>query len=538
MQMNTNQLPPICHFSLLIPSPKMETTFHRNSLNLYCSSKSKKIKKPKQIQQNKGTSSLSFPKSTPTPLLINQKPYTQTKIQALDAVVDDLEASVEKGLKIDTEIFSSLLETCYHLQAIEHGIRIHRVIPANLLRRNVGLSSKLLRFYASCGHVDEAHQVFDQMAKRDESAFPWNSLISGYAELGLYEDAMALYFQMEEDGVEPDSFTFPRVLKACGGIGSIRVGEEVHRHVVRSGFANDGFVLNALVDMYAKCGDIVKARKVFDKIAFRDLISWNAMLTGYIRHGLLVEALDIFGQMLKQGYEPDSVAISTILTSLSSLKLALHIHGWVLRRGFEWNLSISNSLIAVYSNHGKLDQARWLFDQMPERDVVSWNSIISAHSRDLKVLTYFEQMENAGALPDSITFVSMLSACAHLGLVKDGERMYSVMRGKYGISPIMEHYACMVNLYGRAGLIKEAYAIIVETMEFEAGPTVWGALLYACFLHGNVDIGEIAAEKLFELELDNEHNYELLMKIYRNAGRLADVERVRVVMVERGLDFC
>lgn len=538
MQMNTNQLPPICHFSLLIPFPKMETTLHRNSLILYCSSKSKKIKKPKQIEQNKGTSSLSFPKSTPTPLLINQKPYTQTKIQALDAVVDDLEASVEKGLKIDTEIFSSLLETCYHLQAIEHGIRIHRVIPANLLRRNAGVSSKLLRLYASCGHVDEAHQVFDQMAMRDESAFPWNSLISGYAELGLYEDAMALYFQMEEDGVEPDLFTFPRVLKACGGIGSIRVGEEVHRHVVRSGFANDGFVLNALVDMYAKCGDIVKARKVFDKIAFRDLISWNAMLTGYIRHGLLVEALDIFGQMLKQGYEPDSVAISTILTSLSSLKLALHMHGWVLRRGFEWNLSISNSLIAVYSNHGKLDQARWLFDQMPERDVVSWNSIISAHSRNLKVVTYFEQMENAGALPDSITFVSMLSACAHLGLVKDGERMYSVMRGKYGISPIMEHYACMVNLYGRAGLIKEAYAIIVETMEFEAGPTVWGALLYACFLHGNVDIGEIAAEKLFELELDNEHNYELLMKIYRNAGRLADVERVRVVMVERGLDFC
>lgn len=512
--------------------------FHiTNSLILYCSSKSKKIKKQKQIQQNKGIS-LSFPKSTPTPLLISQKPYTQTKTQALDAVVDDLEASVEKGIKIDTEIFSSLLETCYHLQAIDHAIRIHSLIPANLLRRNVGLSSKLLRLYASCGHVDEAHQVFDQMAKRDASAFPWNSLISGYAELGMYEDAMALYFQMEEDGVEPDPFTFPRVLKACGGIGSICVGEEVHRHVVRSGFANDGFVLNALVDMYAKCGDIVKARKVFDKIAFRDLISWNAMLTGYIRHGLLVEALDIFGQMLQQGYEPDSVAISTTLTSLSSLKLALHIHGWVLRRGFEWNLSIANSLIVVYSNHGKLHQSRWLFNHMPERDVVSWNSIISAHSRDLQVLTYFEQMENIGTLPDSITFVSMLSACAHLGLVKDGERMYSLMRGKYGISPIMEHYACMVNLYGRAGLIKEAYAIIVETMKFEAGPTVWGALLYACFLHGNVDIGEIAAEKLFELEPDNEHNYELLMKIYGNAGRLADVERVRVVMVERGLDFC
>ncbi len=548
MPINSNQFPPSCHSSLLFSLPKMITTslqlqpltVQTTFWTLYCSSKSKKIKKQKQNHQNKNknttTNIISFPKPTPTPLLINQKPYTQTKTQALDAVVNDLEASIERGIKIDTEIFSSLLETCYHLQAIDYGIRIHRLIPTNLLRKNVGLSSKLLRLYASCGHVDKAHQVFDEMYKRDASAFPWNSLVSGYAELGLYEDAIALYFQMEEEGVEPDMYTFPRVLKACGGLGLIQVGEEVHRHVVRSGFANDGFVLNALVDMYAKCGDIVKARKVFDKITFRDSVSWNAMLTGYVRHGLLVEALDIFGQMLQEEYEPDSVAISTMLTSLSSLKPALQIHAWVLRQGFEWNLSIANSLIGVYSNRGKLDRARWLFKHMPERDVVSWNSIISAHSRLPEVLTFFEQMEDAGTVPDSITFVSMLSACAHLGLVKDGQRLYSMMRGKYRINPVMEHYACMVNLYGRAGLIKEAYAIIVETMEFEAGPTVWGALLYACLLHRNVDIGEIAAEKLFELEPDNEHNFELLMNIYSNVGRLEDVERVRMMMVERGLD--
>ncbi|XP_041002653.1 pentatricopeptide repeat-containing protein At4g25270, chloroplastic [Juglans microcarpa x Juglans regia] len=502
----------------------------------YCSSKSKKLPKQKRIHRNKNTS-LSFPNSTPTPLLINQKPYTQTKAQALDAIVDDLEASVDKRIKIDTEIFSSLLETCYRLQAIDHGIRVHRLIPPNLLRRNAGLSSKLLRLYASCGRIEKAHQVFDQMVDRDASAFPWNSLISGYAELGLYEDAMALYFQMDEEGVEPDPFTFPRVLKACGGLGSICIGEEVHLRVVRSGFANDGFVLNALVDMYAKCGDIVKARKVFNKIASRDLVSWNAMLTGYIRHGLLVEALEIFCQMLQEGHEPDSVAISTILANLSSLKLTLQIHGWILRQGFEWDLSVANSLIAVYSNHGKLDRAQWLFNHMPERDVVSWNSIISAHSRDLEVLTYFEQMENSGTLPDSITFVSLLSACAHLGLVKDGERLYSMMKGKYAINPIMEHYACMVNLYGRAGLLMEAYAVIEEKMEFEAGPTAWGALLYACFLHGNVDIGEVAAEKLFELEPDNELNYELLINTYSNAGRLDGVERVRMMMMERGLDL-
>lgn len=378
--------------------------------------------------------------------------------------------------------------------------------------------------------------MFDQMSKRDVSAFAWNSLISGYAELGLYEDAMALYFQMEEEGVEPDRFTFPRVLKACGGIGFVQIGEAVHRHVVRSGFVDDRFVLNALVDMYAKCGDIVKARKVFDKIVSRDKVSWNTMLTAYMRHGLLLQALDIFHQMLKEGYEPDSVAISTILTAVPSLELVVQIHGWTIRQGVEWNLSTVNSLIAAYSNHGKLKQARWLFSHMPERDVITWNTIISAHSKSPEALLYFEQMESAGALPDAITFVSMLSVCAHLGLVKDGERLFSTMKNRYRIGPIMEHYACMVNLYGRAGQIKEAYGIIMEGMEFEAGPTVWGALLYACYLYGDVDIGEVAAGRLFELEPDNEYNFELLMKIYGNMGRLDDVERVRVMIVDRGLD--
>ncbi|KAL6978119.1 Pentatricopeptide repeat-containing protein, chloroplastic [Sarracenia purpurea var. burkii] len=500
-------------------------------------SKSQKLQRRKQkhIQENRKPK-LSFPRSSPTPLLISNKPRPQTKLQALDAVVDELQASVENGIKLDAEIFSSLLETCFQLQAFSHVFRIRRLIPDNLLRRNAGLSSKLLRLYATGGYIEEAHQVFDQMDKRHVSAFPWNSLISGYAELRLYEDALALYFQMEEEGIVPDRFTFPRVLKACSGIGSIRVGEEVHRHVVRCGFWDDAFVLNALVDMYAKCGDIVKARRVFDKIQFRDLVSWNSMLTGYTRHGLLAEALDIFRQMIQERCEPDSVAISTILTSISSPNLGPQVHGWVLRRGTEWDSSVGNALIVAYSNHGRLDQARWVFDQMPERDIVSWNSIISAHRKDPKAINYLSEMESVGALPDSITFVLLLSACAHLGLVKDGERLFSTMREVHGVSPITEHYACMVNLYGRAGLIDEAYEIVANEMYFEAGPSVWGALLYACYIHGNVDIGEIAAQSLFELEPDNEHNFELLMKIYDNAGRLGDVERVRIMMAERGLE--
>ncbi|GMJ00186.1 organelle transcript processing 70 [Hibiscus trionum] len=508
-------------------------------LHFHCSSKSKKNRNQKQLQrrqfQHHKKPALPFPRSSPTPLVIRHKPLIQTKVDALDSVVKDLEASVKNGMVIDSEIYSSLLETCYQLKSIDHGIAIHSLVPPNLLRKSTGISSKLLRLYAASGRMESAHQVFDEMSRRNESAFPWNSLISGYAELGQYEDALALYFQMEEEGVEPDRFTFPRVLKACAGIGLIHVGQAVHRDVVRKGFGNDGYVLNALVDMYSKCGDIVKARQVFDNIACKDTISWNSMLTGYIRHGLSVEALQVFRGMIQEGFDPDPVAISTILSSFWSLKIAAQIHGWVLRRGIEWNTSVVNALIAVYSSLGKLGGASWLFHRMPERDVVSWNSIISGHGKHPEALLYFEQMMKSGTSPDSITFVAILSACAHLGSVKDGERLFRLMRNKYMIDPRMEHYACMINLYGRAGLIDEAFNFIVERMEIEAGPTVWGALLYACSIHGNIEIGEIAGQKLFELEPDNRHNFELLMKIHTNAGRWEDVERVRQMMVDRGL---
>ncbi|KOM51300.1 hypothetical protein LR48_Vigan08g212700 [Vigna angularis] len=524
--------------SILVRFPPNAMSLCSQKKNKNKNSNEKKTWKERRLEGQERRNVFRYPKPKSTPLLIHRRPPPQTQLEALEQVITNLEDSLEKGIRIDPEIYASLLEICYRLQAIRPGIRIHRLIPTSLLRRNFGISSKLLRLYAACGYVDDAHELFDQMSNRDTYAFPWNSLISGYAQMGLYDDAIALYFQMVEEGVEPDFFTFPRVLKVCAGIGSVRLGEEVHRHLVRAGFATDGFVLNALVDMYSKCGDIVKARKIFDKMPHRDPISWNSMLTAYVHHGLEIGAVNIFRQMVLEGCEPDSVSISTILTGVSSLCLGVQIHGWVIRRGLEWNLSIANSLMVMYSSHGRLQIACWIFNLMPERDIVSWNSIISAHCKRREALAFLQQMEKASVEPDKITFVSILSACAHLVLVKEGERVFSLMCKKYKIKPIMEHYGCMVNLYGRAGLIKKAYSIIVDGMGFEAaGPTLWGALLYACFLHGDATIGEIAAKMLFDLEPDNEHNFVLLMGIYENAGRLEDMERVRMMMVDRGLDY-
>ncbi|KAG1362444.1 Pentatricopeptide repeat-containing protein, chloroplastic [Cocos nucifera] len=513
-----------------------------SSFLVLSSSRSSKRKRgeppPKLVPKRINT--LAYPKSSPTPLLLAPHRAPLARDQALDRILADLDSALARGVHVEASIFASLLEQCSQMRSLRHGARLRRLIPPTLLRRNSDLSARLLRLYASCGRVDKAHQLFDQMPHRfKNSAFPWNSLISGYTELGLYEDAMALYYQMEEEGVEPDRFTFPRVLKSCAGIRSVSHGEAIHRHIVRSGFGTDIFVLNALVDMYSKCGDIQKARHIFDKIPDRDPVSWNSMITGYIRHELPLEALDICRRMLGAGIEPDSVTISSMLSGFSlsfSNKLGLQIHGWVLRHGLEWDLSVANSLIGMYSEHDQLDRARSIFESMPEKDLVSWNAIISAHRRDHRVLTMFQSMEDSGLLPDQVTFVSLLSACANLGLVEDGRRLFSEMEERYKIAPGMEHYGCMVNMVGRAGLVDEAYELVSNQMPFDAGPTVWGALLYACLVHGNDEIGEIAAERLFELEPDNELNFELLMKIYRKTGRLEEVEKVRLSMRERGLE--
>lgn len=509
------------------------------SWNHYSLSKKRPMKKQKlrQINQNRKPK-LPFPKTSPTPLLTEQKSYPRKKIEALEDVINKIETSIENGIDInDPRIFAIVLETCFKLKAFDLVLRIHSLIPTKMISKNAGVSSKLIRLYATDGHLEKAHQLFDQMPKRNASPFPWNSLIGGYTEKGFYEDALALYFQMVEEGVEPDQHTFPRVLKACGSIGLLGVGEEVHRHAIRYGYGGDAFVLNALVDMYSKCGDIVKARKVFDRIIDKDLVSWNSMVVGCLRHELIVEAFCIFHRMVQEGHVPDSVTLSSILTSLPSVSLGTQIHGWIIRHGVEWHPSVANSLIYFYSNCGKLPLVQYLFKNMPEKDTISWNSIISSHSKDKKALDYFQEMVNANVIPDRITFVSLLSACAHLGMVEEGERLFRRMIDEYKIHPLMEHYACMVNLYGRTGLIDQAYDLITKKMDFIAGPTVWGALLYGCYLHGNVDIGEICAKTLFELEPENEHNFELLMKIYQKAGRLADADQIKEMMVERGLDF-
>ncbi|KAF3335162.1 pentatricopeptide repeat-containing protein [Carex littledalei] len=483
-------------------------------------------------RQETASPTLPYPKPSPTPLLPSSLQLTHD--QFVESAIVHLE-STSDHIADDPQFILSIFR---HVRRPSHVKRLRQVIPLYLLRREASIFSGLVKLYCDHGFVRNAHHLFDQMPERHKSnTFLWNCLISGYTQLGLNEEAMALYHQMEEDGVPPDRFTFPQVIKACVGIRLVSLCQAIHRHVIRSGFGNDVYVLNALLDMYAKCGDIVAARKVFEVNSEKDLISWNSMLVCYTQHGLLREATTILRGMLDAGFKPDSITISTLISGFSqnsSTKSGLEIHAWAIRHGLSGSISVGNSLIGLYSKMRKLPLAREIFELMPKKDLFTWNAIISAHRLDKQIFTLFNRMIDSGVRPDKVTFISLLSSCAKLGLVNDGKRLFNEMQGKYNIKPNKEHYSCMVNMLGKAGRIKEAYEV-VQRMPFAAGPTVWGALLYACSVHGDMEVGEVAAKKLFDLEPDNEHNFELMARIYRKAGRLDRVERIKRMMLDRGL---
>uniref|UniRef100_A0A0D9ZFX8 Pentacotripeptide-repeat region of PRORP domain-containing protein n=1 Tax=Oryza glumipatula TaxID=40148 RepID=A0A0D9ZFX8_9ORYZ len=457
----------------------------------------------------------------------------------LDRVLSDLESHPRL---LTPDLLDSLLAALpLHPSPRRNLARLRRLLSVSLLRRYPALARRLLHLHASLGLVSYAHHLFDHLlpARAREDAFPWNCLIAGYAHLGRHEDALALYLQMEEDAVPRDRFTFASALQACAGVGSVELGHAIHRDVVRAGLASDVPVCDALVDLYARFGDVRRALQVFDAMPDRDGVSWNIMLAGCLRHGLSQQALELWRRMLREEHEPDSITLSTMLLILPSVcdngKWGLEIHAWAIRHGLETELSVANALIRMYSDKNEQSHALWVFESMTTRDLQSWNAIISAHLQDYRILMIFRRMVDSGMRPDETTFALVLSACDNLGLVEGGMRLFSEMENEYRIPPTMEHYTSMVNMLGKAGMIHEAYEFMSKRKPLDNEPTVLRALLQACLMHRNARVGEIIAKRLIELEPDNERNFVMLKEIYQNAGSLVEVEKVKKTMRDRGL---
>eukprot|EP01018_Ginkgo_biloba_P020138 Gb_27979 [translate_table: standard] len=476
----------------------------------------------------------------------------------------------KRGIRGDSDTYNSLLQSC---AILEEGMQVHAHMLKNGRQENSFLGAKLILMYSKCGCIVNARLIFDRLPTKN--VFSWTAMIGGYARHGQCEAALILFNQMRQKSILQDSFIFPSVLKACAGLKALQWGKEIHSFIVKSGSESDLFVGNALVDMYAKCKSIEDSRQAFDEMSQRDTISWTAMITGYVQGGHRDEAMNLFcqmqlacvkldviswtaiiagysqcghvgeavkffRQMQVEGMKPNPVTIASVLpacANLADVKLGKEIHGHIIRNEFVGYAIVENALVDMYAKCGNIEHARQLFDNMSLRDVFSWNAMIAGyamHRYSENALVLFHKMQQAGIKPDHITFVGVLSACSRAALLDEGRQYFDSMKRDYCIIPNLQHYACMVDLLGRIGCLNEARNLI-DTMPLEPDACIWGALLSACRMHCNIELGELAAEHLFELEPENAGNYVLLSNIYAEAGRWDDVAKVRKMMKDGGL---
>eukprot|EP01018_Ginkgo_biloba_P028267 Gb_24755 [translate_table: standard] len=445
----------------------------------------------------------------------------------------------QAGIHPNNFTFPVALKACAALSALQEGKEIHYHIVRTGVDSNIFVGTALIDMYVKCKSIENARQVFDKMPVRD--VVLWTAMIVGYVQNGLANEALTLFWQMQIADVKPDSLTMASVLSACAQLGVVNQGKRIHDYIIRSGLESDVSVSNSLVAMYAKCGSLEIARQLFDKMSKRDVISWNAMIAGYAQNGHANEALRLFDQMQQVDMKPDSVTMVSVLPAcshLGALQQGKWIHDYINRNGFESDVSVSTALIDMYAKCGSIEIARNVFDNMSKRDVVSWSAMISGygmHGHGKDALALFIQMLETGIKPNDVTFISVLSACSHAGLVNEGWQYFDCMTQDYHITPRVEHYSCMVDLLGRAGCLDEAHDF-VNNMPLEPHVGVWGALLGACRIHCNIELGEQVANRLFYLDPEHVGYYVLLSNIYAEAGRWDDVTKVRTMMKERGLE--
>ncbi len=433
--------------------------------------------------------------------------------------------------------FVGVLNACASIVALEEGMSVHQQIIQSGWDSDVYVGSSLVDMYAKCGNIEDALRVFNKLPSRD--VVTWSAMILGHVQSGQGQKALELFQQMQQEGVQPNSVTIVGVLNACASIVGLEEGRCVHQQIVECGWDSDVFVANSLVDMYVKCGSIEDAWRVFNKMSSRDVITWTAMILGHVQSGQGKKGLELFRQMQQEGVRPDSVTIVAVLNACASvvaLEEGRSVHQQIVEHGWDSEIFVMNSLIDMYAKCGSMEDAWRVFSKMPSRDVVTWTVILGGcamHGHGKEALKLFEWMCEEGVQPDDVTFVCLLSACSHAGLVDEGMHCFAIMSTVYGISTKLEHYTCMVDLLGRAGHLQKAENMVMA-MPCKPHVAAWMALLSACRIHGNVEMAERVAKRFLEMEPENAAGYVLLSNIYATVGSRHLCENVKHQRQEKG----
>lgn len=397
------------------------------------------------------------------------------------------------------------------------------------------VGSNLADMYSKCGSLVDACRVFDEMPVKDEVA--WTAMIDGYTKNWSFEEAIVAFRNMFRDGtVVVDQHLLCCVLSACGGLKAGNSGQGLHSCVVKLGFESDTFVGNALVNMYAKAGDLESASSVVGMNSYGwNVVSCSSLIDGYVEMDQIEEASRAYVESRRQGIEPNEFTFSSMIKACAgqaALEQGIQLHAQVMKTSFVRDHFVSSTLIDMYGKCGLLNSSIQVFDEIQYPCDVSWNSIVGVfalHGRGKEAIRAFTRMISRGNKPNHITFVSLLMACSHAGLVEKGLEYFHSMNKTYGIEPREEHYACVIDMLGRAGRLKEAQEFIAR-MPYEPNAYGWCSLLGACRTRGEKELGELAAEKLMKLEPGNGGIHILLSSIYASMGQWEDVKAVRKLM--------
>lgn len=436
--------------------------------------------------------------------------------------------------------FSTNLRACGLLGSLENGMRIHGMCVKRGFEKLLVVGNSITDMYSKCGRINEAEIMFKSMPIKN--LISWNAMIAGYTLAGYGAKAISAFQRMQGDGMIPDEFTLTSMLKACAGLDTIHGGKQVHGFLITSGFPclAKATTAGALIDLYVKSENLFEARKVFNHVEEKNVISWSSLILGYAKAENLNEALDLFRQLRISCSRIDGFVLSSIIGVFADYALVeqgRQMHAYTVKIPSGLETSVCNSIVDMYLKCGMIDEAERSFKKMTMRNLVSWTVMITGYANyglGKEAIHLFDEMQLSGVEPDEVTYLAILSACSHCGLVKEGQEYLSRLYHDCRTEPRVEHYACIVDLLGRAGRLEEAKNVI-ETMPLKPNIGVWQTLLSACRLHGDIDLGHYVGKILTELDSENLVNYVTMSNIYAQAGYWKERERIRKMMKAKGL---
>ncbi|KAF7140560.1 hypothetical protein RHSIM_Rhsim06G0156600 [Rhododendron simsii] len=443
------------------------------------------------------------------------------------------------GQKPDNFTYPFVLKACGDLGVVEIGRRVHCEVVVCGFETDVYVGNCLLAMYSKFGEMDMVKMVFDRMPDRDLTS--WNTMISGYVRNGEPKEAFLVFQMMGRTGLVADCATLLGLLSACVYMSSLKLGKAIHAYVVRNDLARvNGFLINSLIELYCSCNSMVAARQCFKEVTWKDTVSWNSLVSGYSKNADALESLRLFCQMVLEGVNLDQVTLVSVLGAcykITALQFSMSVHSYIIKQGFRAHSMVGTALIDSYSKCGDLACSRRVFYEMAEKTLVSWSAMVSGyglHGMGREALSIFHDMMGIGITPDEGVFTSVLTACSHAGLVNEGKEIFHSMEKKYNVQPRLAHFSCLIDLLGRAGYLDEAYEFI-KAMEIKPTCDMWASLLSASRLHKNVELAELSAQRVFEMNPKGVGSYVCLSNLYASENRWDDVEKVRALVRRKGL---